>query len=267
MARLPPNFFVHHIIPAVGHAIFDFITTRDAVQVRSCSRDCRDAVAAHKWHDRRTFVRRHLRRWRACFPRATAACIGIVSTPGCWRLMGADMVHLKGVTELKLRTCIITDRGLSRLRGIRTLDISGCNLGTVTDAAFAHLRGIRSLKMSYCKQATITDAAFAHLEGIRELDMSGCSQATITDAAFARLRGIHTLDMSGCSQATITDAAFAHLAGIHTLDMRRCNQRTITNAAFVHLRGIRVLRTRQCTQLNREGWSELFGSKRRRRRT
>jgi hypothetical protein len=46
------------------------------------------------------------------------------------------------------------------LRGIHTLDMSGCDQASITDAAFAHLRGIHTLNMSRCWQDTITDAAF-----------------------------------------------------------------------------------------------------------
>ena len=70
---LPPDYFVARVLPAVGHAIFDFITTRDAAQVRACSVECRDAVAGHKWDDLETPILRDVPAWRACFPRATAA--------------------------------------------------------------------------------------------------------------------------------------------------------------------------------------------------
>ena len=45
----------------------------------------------------------------------------------------------------------------------------------ITDAAFVYLRGIHTLNMTGCKQATITDAAFVHLRGIHTLEIYGCS--------------------------------------------------------------------------------------------
>jgi hypothetical protein len=70
---LPPDFFVERVLPAVGHAILDYITTADAVQLRSCGTDCRDAVAGHRWHDMSTPIYGDVAGWRACFPRATGA--------------------------------------------------------------------------------------------------------------------------------------------------------------------------------------------------
>jgi hypothetical protein len=239
---LPPDYFVGVVLPAAGHAIFKFITTRDAAQLRACGADCRAAVAAHKWHDMRTHIRRSVAGWRACFPRATAANLsGSLSAPNR-RVRDADFVHFAGLRELDMAWCVhVTDAAFVHLRGIHTLDMWRCHQPTITDAAFAHLAGIHTLNMGWCRQRTITDAAFAHLAGIHTLDMTSCMQHTITDAAFAHLVGIHKLRMWGCHQTTITDAAFAHLRGIHTLDMAGCDQLTITVAAFAHLRGIHTL--------------------------
>jgi hypothetical protein len=241
--------FVDRLLPAAGHAIFEYLTTRDAVEVRAVNRACRDAVAGHRWHDLETHIRRDVRGWRACFPRASGADF---SGPDFWAitwLTDADFVHLRGLTELQMARCVnVTDAAFVHLRGIHTLDMLGCNQATITDAAFVHLAGIRTLYMSGCSQRTITDAAFAHLRGIHTLDMSNCNQDTITDAAFAHLAGIHTLHMNNCHQHTIADAAFSHLRGIHTLGMSNCNQDTITDAAFAHLAGIHTLHMNNCHQ-------------------
>jgi hypothetical protein len=198
--------------------------------------DCRDAVAAHKWHDADTLIHRDVAGWRACFPRATAANIsGARYGPNKW-VRDADFAHLAGLRELHMARCVdVTDAAFAHLRGIHTLDMSECTQRTITDAAFAHLAGIHALRMRDCPQPTITDAAFAHLAGIHTLNIDGCYQHTISDAAFAHLAGIHTLLMEGCDQDTITDAAFAHLAGIRCLDMSFCSQATITDGAIDHV--------------------------------
>ena len=76
---------------------------------------------------------------------------------------------------------------------------------TTTDADFVHLKGLRKLNMWGCDQPTITDAAFVHLQGIHTLEIAGCDQHTITDAAFMYFDGIHTLNMADCNQPIITD--------------------------------------------------------------
>ena len=65
-----------------------------------------------------------------------------------------------------------------------------------------HLKGVRKLNMYGCNQPTITDAAFVHLKGIHTLDMWGCRQSTITDTALSHLAGIKGLTLYGCNQFT-----------------------------------------------------------------
>src|SRR3989338_4989672 len=106
----------------------------------------------------------------------------------------------------------------------------------IKDKDFQYIKGIHTLDMSGCNQDTITDNAFKYLKGIYTLDMSWCNKKTITDKAFKNLKGIHTLHMKSCNQDTITDKAFKYLKGIHTLDMSNCNQKTITDKAFENLK-------------------------------
>ena len=49
----------------------------------------------------------------------------------------------------------ITDKFSESLKGIHTLDISGCN--QITDKFSENLAGIHTLNMYHCDQITITD--------------------------------------------------------------------------------------------------------------
>jgi hypothetical protein len=170
---LPPEYFAHRVLPAAGHAILAFLTTRDAVELRSCGTDCLAAVAAHKWSDADTLIFRDVAGWHTCFPRATAANIsGTYDEPNTW-VTDADFVHLAGLRELNMAWCTgVTDAALVHLRGIHELDMQGC--AQVAGAGFVHLRGIHTLNISCCK--SITDAAFPHLAGIHTLSMGKCWQ-------------------------------------------------------------------------------------------
>ena len=202
-----------------GKGILSFLNAKTAAALRGTSAFARNSVTEGYLGSKETIIRGSLAQWRRANPNAIYANIS-----GRNDLTDADFVHL---------------------RGIKFLNMSGCNEGRLTDAAFSHLRGIHTLKMSNCRQ--MTDAAFAHLVGIHTLDMAACHQNTITDGAFAHLRGIHTLIMLLCDQATITDAAFAHLRGIRELDMQYCNQQQITGNTL-HMLGneIEYLCIRYC---------------------
>jgi hypothetical protein len=188
------------------------------------------AVASVPWHDEKTRIVRNLGSWRASFPNARAANISR-------NRKADDLINF-------------TDDDFVHLRGINTLDMSGCK--QITDAAFTNLRGIHTLNMSHCNQVGITDAAFANLQGIHTLDMAYCNQVEITDAAFVHLRGVQKLDMWCCDQASITNEVFTHFRGIHTL---KITDKQITNVAIAHLRGIHTLHIHMCDLIGITGAS------------
>lgn len=123
------------------------------------------------------------------------------------------------------------------LKGIHTLNISGCSSNSLSSAGFAFLKGIQTLQMGDCTQTSITDAIFVHLKGIKSLDMHGCTQDTITNSGLVHLKGITSLNISSCNQ--ISGEAFSHFAKILRLRMNFCS--SVTSIALDQLRSIRVL--------------------------
>ena len=59
----------------------------------------------------------------------------------------------------------ITDKGISYLKGIHTLDISWCD--QITDKGISYFKRIHTLDISYCFQ--ITDKGISYLKGIHTL--------------------------------------------------------------------------------------------------
>jgi len=171
------------LLSVASGAIFPFLDTVEATDLRETCSEARDAVADFPWHDVVTRIDGSLYSWRACFPKATAANI-----------------------ECRLD---LEDDDFIHLRGVCSLNMARCTQPRITNAAFAHLRGIRTLNMLQCFQTTITDAAFAHLRDIHTLDMSGCDQLTITNAISKHLVGIHTLNICYCRQ--LSSALFESL--------------------------------------------------------
>ena len=79
----------------------------------------------------------------------------------------ADLVHLKGLTELEtlvLKDTAITDTGLKHLTGLtqlRFLDLSGTS---ITDDGLRHLMNLRCLRLLHLDRTAITDAEIAKLK-------------------------------------------------------------------------------------------------------
>ena len=91
---------VLHGAHSVGAGVFGFLTTREANALRLVNHECREAVAAARWHDAETRITGSLAAWRACFPGAVAANVG-----GRRDLRDADFVHLAGVKVLRMWDC------------------------------------------------------------------------------------------------------------------------------------------------------------------
>jgi hypothetical protein len=250
------------LLSEVGLVLLKFFNTREACALRLVCREFVEAVRRQQWEDGATVIRGSIAAWRACFPRARCANVGMYQdtfNPQGRRanVFNTDFVHFEGLRSLNMNLCgSVTDAAFVHLRGIHTLRMSFCS--GITDAGMAHLVGIQRLNIFCC--TGLTDTAFAPLRGIQVLNMSFCLQ--FTDAAFLHLRGIHTLCIAHCDQPAISDAAFVHLRGIHTLYMARCNQPAISDAAFVHLKGIHTLCIDLCDQASITGatLAQLKGS-------
>jgi len=74
-----------------------------------------------------------------------------------------------------------------------------CRKSSINDRGLRHLKGVCTINLSGCKQ--ITDLGLSYLKGIHTLDLKGCKQ--ITDKGLSYLKGVHTIDLSECNQITI----------------------------------------------------------------
>lgn len=174
----------------------------------------------------------------------------------------AFLETITGIKHINLRDCSgITDAGISKLKGIETLDISRT---AVTDAIAPFLKGIKSISiqannitdraldeidgveyLDISSNANITDACFVHLKDIRILRIPGC--INITDAGLANLNSIERLNISVCSK--ITNAGLVPLVGLVELVMRVCEQPTITDEVFAAFKNLKSLDITGCKQL------------------
>jgi hypothetical protein len=77
----------------------------------------------------------------------------------------------------------ITDKGLSYLKGIHTLNMDSCR--KITDLGLSYISGVNTLDIEDC--IGITSTGIASLNGLQKINMTGCNKDAITAA---RLRGL-----------------------------------------------------------------------------
>jgi len=252
-----------------GH-LLPFFDTPSACALRLVCKETLASVTAFPWADRCTVIRSRLSCWRACFPRARAACVRgtLISDP--------EFQHFSSLLWLDMAFCpSVTSAAFQHLPCLLSLDMSYCSQEALGDAAFPHLASLRELNLSGCTQASLTDAALAPLAGtLRALRLDRCTQFSdalfsrplprlrtlslqwctqFTDAAFPPLRALAALDISHCRQPSLTDAALQPLQALRELRMVGCYQHTLTGSAFARLPRLAHLDMRMCRYAAREG--------------
>lgn len=128
------------------------------------------------------------------------------------------LARFPGLKVLELSTPRVTDAGLARLPGLRSLrelDLTGSGL---TDASLPGLAGLRTIEVLRLGRTAVTDdglAALASLEGLACLWLGGTA---VTDAGLAHLRGLPKLRELALPSG-VTGAVAEHLAAMPSLQV------------------------------------------------
>ena len=233
-----------------GH-IFEFMTMRDAVELRGVSRGMRKICAEHPWDDPSdapgVLLRKYPRRWQGSFPRAKAVSTRRATSDWLPLFSGCRRVFLSSfastIVGASSNLTALADADLSALREAETIVLAGCNLPPeLSSAGFAHISGVRVLDISGNRRVRITDGVLACLRGIRELSMGGTLCSGVTDAGWAALSGISVLRAPLCWGLRVTDAGLACIAGVRVIDLTSTDRSDLTDAGLRQLAGARVVR-------------------------
>jgi len=128
------------------------------------------------------------------------------------------LARFPGLRVLELSTPRVTDEGLARLPGLRSLrelDLTGSGL---TDASLPGLARHRTIEVLRLGRTAVTDdglAALASLEGLACLWLGGTA---VTDAGLAHLRGLPKLRELALPSG-VTGAVAEHLAAMPSLQI------------------------------------------------
>lgn len=133
---------------------------------------------------------------------------------GCTKITNAGLIHLKGLTNLKLLTLThtsITDAGLVHLKGLTNLEKLILTNTWITYAGLVHLKGLTNLKLLGLPSTKITNAGLVHLKGLTNLNALGLSYTKITDAGLVHLKGLTNLKTLFLVETKVTVAGFKNL--------------------------------------------------------
>ena len=157
------------------------------------------------------------------------------------------IARLTGLRSLSLYLTAITDRGLSHITKLRSLEyleapprmtdrglahlaklpaLKGLSVrasggSPVTDAGLRHLGKLTSLEELYLRGERMSDAGLAHLAGLPRLEYLALYGSHFTDRGMVHVKKVPSLRILSFHEGAcrITDAGLAHIAQMPTLEL------------------------------------------------
>ncbi|XP_046466528.1 uncharacterized protein [Neodiprion pinetum] len=132
---------------------------------------------------------------------------------------------------------------LARLKGLKVLDLAGCNKITDVSLKYAfNFPELRLLDLSLCQQITHEGLDFLtrNNQALEELHLSQCHNVTDMGIAYIarRLHRLKSLYLQGCSQLTdhSLDSIKIHCTALQFLDVKACRGMSIAGIeSLIHL--------------------------------
>ena len=146
---------------------------------------------------------------------------------------------------LEIHNAPVTDAGLARLEGLRTLRHlllgkaqpfdAGGNPIAITGEGFAHLTGLPALAELEVHSPALTGGGLGHLGGLRHLKRLRLRSATITDDDLRSLAGLTELESLEIFGAGIDGTGFRHLTELSKVSYVCIECPNVTDAALPFL--------------------------------
>lgn len=155
--------------------------------------------------------------------------------------MDAAITRLTGLKELDMWGChqsTITDEGMGCLRRLERLTLFGCT--QLTDNALLRLSKLRQLRV-FGREICISDRALQALPNLSDLWISDLASSIITNTGLRTLTNLTKLRLHGCCNDAIGDDVFSGMGRLVELDLSSLRQSAITDGAFTRLTRLRSL--------------------------
>lgn len=176
-----------------------------------------------------------------------------------------DLVRLSAlsITEQTGQGILVSDRGLTWLRGLTNLSFTGLRTGfrftNITDQSCAILGQLRNLTRLDLRGNNITDGGVAHFSRLRRLSFLELSGSKVTDAGLASLAGLTNLWELGLNNLKVTDSGLRHLESMRRMGRLWINYTLVTDDGLKHLKGLTNLSTLWAcgTRIRGKGFANL----------
>lgn len=155
---------------------------------------------------------------------------------------------LKGITNLNAGSYGITNlTGISKLTGLKTLDLSGNALESIPVSTFVSLTNLTSLNLQNNYIKSFTNGSFNGLTNLQTLDLTGNELTAITPGInVTALSNLQNLTLDNNKITNIPGNAFSSLKNLKTLNVRynQADNMTVAANAFSDLSNVTSLSLR-----------------------
>lgn len=177
-------------------------------------------------------------------PLKNIAILSLVSCPG---ITDSGLERIKGIRTLQhlnLSGTRITDKGLKELNDLHNLRYLELESTEVTDAGLNELRGLKNLRFLNLARTDISGAGLISIKGLKNLqaiNLNGCQR--MNDEEFQALAEFRQLAFASLSCTAITDAGLKELKlrEFKRLTILDLSQTKITDSSLAELKGIKSL--------------------------
>ena len=143
---------------------------------------------------------------------------------------------MEGAKRLCLGQTAVTDVGLAKITGTRSLEWLELGTTQITDAGLKVFRPATGLKQLFLEQTEVSNVSLDWIGTLRELEELDLSKTRVTDAGLAKLSGLRNLKKLYLFNCDITDAGLIHLKSLRQLDELEVGQTKVTAEALANFK-------------------------------
>ena len=167
--------------------------------------------------------------------------VGVDKCPSASRLMIGDtelsqLIAINGIRKLDLTDSQVTMEGLSKITGLRSLELLALPRKGIDGSVLASLRDLPALRQLKLIGVSLTDDNMDELERFPKLTSLCLSGCPITDEAVKRVAQLQPELQHLCLSGTkISGECLPELASLRSLTDLQLHETSVDDAAIAHL--------------------------------